>query len=574
MWILRRLARLVWLGGLCLVVACGSAPVFAPARTPNPQPIVTATSAPVATGTPTLEFTPEAGVTATQEIPPGQSTPSAGDTLLWVDENLPSAVRDGLGYEPGLTQVEDADRANLKLTFELGASRTPIGKLSWIYVLAARFATVTDNVSSGDLRQVWKGSDGKGHVILLDQETMAAISMLWGQPGPTSVHVVPAAKLLDEAWKNPQAWVLLPFEAVGPGWKVLRVDGFSVLDRQMDEKAYPLAVRIGLFAENSVPDTHWAKILPTSNREAQKLLTLAMTGTTALVRKTAKLMNERGVTYPANDIGSLLRSADLTHISNEVSFYQDCVPARAASGEGIFCSAPDYIKLLEALGTDIVELTGNHNLDKGVEGYLYTLQEYQKRNWSVYGGGLNQTQAGSVLKIERGETKLAFLGCNMAGPEIAWASKDQPGAARCNMDLMVQTIQQLRKDGYLPVVTFQAFETEDYMPAPMQQPSDFTRMAEAGAMIISGSQAHFPQGFALRPGSMVHFGLGNLFFDQVEPEPIRRSFIDWHVFYAGRYLGMQLVSVMLEDFGRPRLMTADERATFLTDVFQANGWKP
>jgi hypothetical protein len=37
---------------------------------------------------------------------------------------------------------------------------------------------------------------------------------------------------------------------------------------------------------------------------------------------------------------------------------------------------------------------------------------------------------------------------------------------------------------------------------------------------------------------------------------------------------MQLVSVMLEDFGRPRLMTADERATFLTDVFQANGWKP
>jgi poly-gamma-glutamate synthesis protein (capsule biosynthesis protein) len=108
----------------------------------------------------------------------------------------------------------------------------------------------------------------------------------------------------------------------------------------------------------------------------------------------------------------------------------------------------------------------------------------------------------------------------------------------------------------------------------MQQPSDFTRMAEAGAVIVSGSQSHFPQGFAFRPGSIVHFGLGNLFFDQMEPQPIRRAFIDWHVFYGGKYLGVRLVTVMQEDFGRPRPMTADERALFLEDVFQANGWKP
>lgn len=516
---------------------------------------------------PAPSTTPAAPVAVAGSTPTKQP---AASQLIWIDDRLPSALREGVGVNGGTGQSKDASQAELKLTFESGLPTRQAAQLRWVYVLAARFPTVEDNVSSGNLRQVWQGGDGRGHVLLLDEETMAVFSVLWGLPGSRAVQVLPGADLLEAAWKNPLAWVLIPFEALEPRWKVLRVDGYSVLEREMDVEAYPLSLKVSLYADRSADAQNIT--LPESNRQAHKLFTLAMTGTTALVRKTAEMMNELGVTYPAKDIGGLLRSADLTHISNEVSFNPECSAVRASSGEGIFCSATDYLRLLEAVGTDIIDLTGNHNLDKGEAAYLYSLNEFQKRSWSVFGGGADLEKARSPLKIERGETRLAFLGCNMAGPEIAWATKNRPGAATCDMDQMDRTVRQLREEGYLPVVTFQAFETEDYMPAPMQQPSDFTRMAEAGAVIVSGSQAHFPQGFAFRQANIVHFGLGNLFFDQVEPEPIRRAFIDWHVFYGGKYLGNVLVTIMQEDFGRPRLMSADERAMFLADVFEANGW--
>ena len=49
-----------------------------------------------------------------------------------------------------------------------------------------------------------------------------------------------------------------------------------------------------------------------------------VTGVTALVGGTAFLMEQNGMTYPAIDIGDLLRSADILHISNEVAFSPKC----------------------------------------------------------------------------------------------------------------------------------------------------------------------------------------------------------------------------------------------------------
>ena len=37
---------------------------------------------------------------------------------------------------------------------------------------------------------------------------------------------------------------------------------------------------------------------------------MILTGTTALTRQTAVVMDQKGVLYPASDIGDLLRSAD------------------------------------------------------------------------------------------------------------------------------------------------------------------------------------------------------------------------------------------------------------------------
>ena len=105
-------------------------------------------------------------------------------------------------------------------------------------------------------------------------------------------------------------------------------------------------------------------------------------------------------------------------------------------------------------------------------------------------------------------------------------------------------------------------------------------MVSAGAVIVSGSQSHVPAAMEFSGGSFVHYGLGNLFFDQMShlmPDgsviyDTRNVFVDRHVFYAGRYISTELLTYIIEHYSRPRLMTSEERLRMLKEIFSAGGW--
>jgi poly-gamma-glutamate synthesis protein (capsule biosynthesis protein) len=125
------------------------------------------------------------------------------------------------------------------------------------------------------------------------------------------------------------------------------------------------------------------------------------------------------------------------------------------------------------------------------------------------------------------------------------------------------------------ITSFQYYET--YAPKPFAaQLRDFRLMADAGATIVQGSQAHYPQTMEFYKGAFVHYGLGNLFFDQMGDDsaefPTRREFMDRHVFYDGHYISTELLTALLEDYARPVPMTAHERSDFLSKYFDASGW--
>jgi poly-gamma-glutamate synthesis protein (capsule biosynthesis protein) len=165
------------------------------------------------------------------------------------------------------------------------------------------------------------------------------------------------------------------------------------------------------------------------------------------------------------------------------------------------------------------------------------------------------------------------MGCNPAGPPHVWATATEAGAAPCDYDWMQSEIRQLRSDGYLPIVTFQYYESYDPLPSP-QQKEDFRKMIEAGAVIVSGSQAHRPQAMEFMNGGFIHYGLGNLFFDQMDTPytGTRNEYIDRHIFYDGRYIGTVLMTAMLEDYAKPRPTTAAERLMILGESFKVSGW--
>ncbi len=423
-----------------------------------------------------------------------KETPKVVKPTIWISPDLPAGFRDSLNIPLTWEQVNDHNEANLWLEFSAKEPDSTSGKSektfqsTWVYVVTAPFPTVQDEVSLADIRKAWTGdlsASPGGKPLLMTPDTKAVLDSTWGTShlwGPASskgVRIVNPDELLNYAWEDQSGWAVVPFESIEPHWKVLKLNGASPLDRFFDESSYPLAFPISLAGQTrslaSIPETF---LLPT-NRDPAKLTILVMTGVTALSRHIAEAMETEGVNYPARDIGTWLSDADLTHISNEVSFYQDCPKAGPERADMRFCSNPKYIGLLETAGTDIVELTGNHNLDWGFQPYFDTLKMYSQRGWKTYGGGENLEVARKALLVEHNGNKLAFLGCSPAGPDAVWATPDEPGSAPCNFTRLEEQVRNLKEQGYLPIVTLQAFETDVYLPPPAQGAPDFRKIARA-----------------------------------------------------------------------------------------------
>jgi poly-gamma-glutamate synthesis protein (capsule biosynthesis protein) len=297
-----------------------------------------------------------------------------------------------------------------------------------------------------------------------------------------------------------------------------------------------------------------------------------LTGVTALVRGTAAYMENFGMDYPARDVGPWLREADILHISNEIAFAENC--PSPSNWDGLkFCSQARYIQLLEDIGADVIDLSGDHFADWGPEAMLFSLDLYRQKGWPVYGGGANIEEAQKPALFEHNGNKIAFLGCNAKEIGYTTAGKDAPGAVHCDEAWLLPAIRAVKAQGYLPIVTFQHQEYYEYIARP-QLKVDLEAAANAGAVIVSGSQAHQPHTFAFsNNGAFLHYGLGNLFFDQVfSMDATDQAFIDRHVIYEGKYIGTELLTIQFINYALARQMTKAERERLLEDIFTAGGF--
>jgi len=188
----------------------------------------------------------------------------------------------------------------------------------------------------------------------------------------------------------------------------------------------------------------------------------------------------------------------------------------------------------------------------------------------TFGGGIDGEAARQPLLIEHHGNRLAFLGCNFTGPESDWATEVLPGSARCDLEWLSSEVNQLVEDGYLPIVSFQGFEVCEMTPHSTQREMA-QQMAEAGAVIVSGSQAHCPQAYDLQGNTFIHYGLGNLWFDQMD-WVTRQELLDRYVFYNGRHINTEIKTAILEDSAQPRPMTTEERQVILEMIFNASKW--
>ena len=123
--------------------------------------------------------------------------------------------------------------------------------------------------------------------------------------------------------------------------------------------------------------------------------------------------------------------------------------------------------MLTEIGTDVVELTGNHVNDWGPENLTYTIELYEEAGMSYFGGGNNPPDAASPAFFEHNGNRIAFIGCNPVGPNYAWTAANRPGSRPCDPDFYEQ-ITQLASEGYIIIATQQYYEFYHYTATPQQ----------------------------------------------------------------------------------------------------------
>ena len=317
-----------------------------------------------------------------------------------------------------------------------------------------------------------------------------------------------------------------------------------------------------------------------AQKSNEQILTLAQTGVTALARMMVTKLNQVGDgAFFAEKIKDFLSAKDITHISNEVSFSDGCP---GGSDTVVLCSDWRMLETIKAIGTDIIELTGNHNNDYSAQSNSNTIAKYEELGFKLFGGGKNEEEAKKPLEIDQKNAKITLLGYNQSTTSAAngGANGSTPGANLYDEATAKQQIAEAKARGDFVIVDVQYYECYSYpdgyteMPAcdaPISGQQNFFRhIIELGADMVVGTQAHQPQTYELYQGKPIYYGLGNLFFDQTYWPGTTRGYILTHYFLDGKYVQTKISPTVYGTNYQPELMDEASATSFLNRLLQSS----
>ena len=436
------------------------------------------------------------------------------------------------------------------------ARRSDIDELElWLPVVG--FGTLLTSIDSSDLDALVAGHyDGR----LILSESAADRLRLHGYSFHSGTRIVAHDQLFNALWRDKRSYTLLPVNELRLPLRVLWVDDWPVVD-QLDR--YPLV---------------FTSDFPNFSRD--QLTRITLSGTTALARHTLPAIDAIGVERAVSGIRDYALLSDFFQITNEASIAPGCpVLDRVglAGSNYSMCMKPEHAAIFDLLDVDVVDLTGNHINDFGYDPLLHTLDRFEQLDVAVVGGGRDPQAARRPLILEHNGSRVGWIACNDAGPAYAIANADpnsvygqRPGAAACDRNWLREALAVLSAEVDLVLVTVQYREFERFTPTQSHQ-FDFRTFAEWGADIVIGTAEHKPMTYEFYPTqrgetAFIHYGLGNLFFDQ-ELWGNRRFFLDTLYIYDGRLLTVEVFPGIIDDRARPRLLRGDDRFNFLHFMF-------
>ncbi|MBR6505657.1 CapA family protein [Candidatus Saccharibacteria bacterium] len=378
---------------------------------------------------------------------------------------------------------------------------------------------------------------------------------------------------VDELFNNclDCTYTLIDVNDLAFGNKLLKINGEYYLDTFRSGAVF----RILKFDSQKFDEEIKPLIAQLSNKQfptESNVMTFAQTGVTAFSRLMNAKMNEvDSGEYFAEGLARYLSKYDFTHTSNEASF-SDWAPTSGATGTPI-CSDLRFIDTLNTIGLDIVELTGNHNLDCGIEAANNTIDIYNANQIMIVGGGKDADSAASPLNFGKKGTNITMLAFNESTGGATYG--DTPGANQYYEETAAAQITNAKERGDFVIVDMQYYECSAYVAdyedptcdyawaTPGDEIGFFRHLIDLGADVIVGTSAHQPQTFELYGNGVIYYGLGNLFFDQYRWPGTTRSLILVHHFYDGKLLQTEIVPTVYDDSFQTSLMDEETKAWYL-----------
>jgi enterochelin esterase-like enzyme len=437
---------------------------------------------------------------------------------------------------------------------------TPTGYELWIP--AGGFPTLNTSITSEELAGLLNGELNER--LVLSQSSFDYLTAKGFVFHPDTF--VTADDTLDfHLWQDKNLFTLIPFDALTLRFRPLWVDDVPVVD-QLD--TYPLV---------------WESDTP--NYSASRLTRITLSGTTAVARNMIPAIDKIGIEAATSGIRDYVLLSDFFQVTNEASIAPTCpqYTSEVLGGNNSLCMKPEHADLFRLLDVDVVDLTGNHINDFGYEVLSNTLDYFRGLGIQLVGGGQTKAAGREPLILEHNGSRIGWIACNHVGPYYAMANEDEnalggvrPGTVECDVDWLREALPLLSAEVDVVLVTMQYQEFEEFLPTE-QQRIDYQTVADWGADIVIGTAEHKPMTFEFYPTrrgeqAFIHYGLGNLFFDQ----PFwgnMRFFLDTLYIYDGQLLTVELFPGIIDDFARPRLLEGEEQFNFLHYMLiQQNGF--
>ncbi|HWR61660.1 MAG TPA: CapA family protein [Clostridia bacterium] len=235
-------------------------------------------------------------------------------------------------------------------------------------------------------------------------------------------------------------------------------------------------------------------------------------GDILLDRGVGAYLEKNGFDYPYTGCGDSILKADIAFANLECPLTEGGKPALKRP-ELIFRGNTRNGPALKDAGFDILNLANNHTMDQGREGLLDTVELLESSGIRTLGAGKSRSEARKPVFIEKGWTKLGFLGYSDFPPEGYMYDEDKADVARPDMKTLKEEIRTAAEQCDFLVVSFHWGKEFDSYPGDRQREMAHAAI-DSGAGLVIGHHPHMLQGAEEYKGKLIFYSLGNFVFDR------------------------------------------------------------